>query len=208
MNSAALMEVYPYALKRGKRLVRFNHQGAEDIAHDAIISLLEAGHGDMPAKFMMKDLKFRTATAASGRSMDRLAVSFDGFDQIAPAATTDPLFVRRVMAVVDTMLPRDQEIFRLRVFEDLTSEEVAEHLGISKSLVDKRFPAACRQLQEAFGVELETIRETTLTLRHDDGRQVSGIRKEVAAEIGSNHRIISKLVTGDKRSWHGWRVVR
>ena len=50
--------------------------------------------------------------------------------------------------VLDTLPPRDREVFRLRCFEGLGSYEVAERLGCEPNAVDQAYHRAKRRLRD------------------------------------------------------------
>jgi RNA polymerase sigma factor (sigma-70 family) len=58
----------------------------------------------------------------------------------------------RVLAALATLADTDQELLRLRVWEGLSSAEIAVALGIRASAVDMRLSRARRRLERALGV--------------------------------------------------------
>lgn len=60
-----------------------------------------------------------------------------------------------------TLSPSDQEILRLRAWEELTSAEIGVVLGISVTAVDMRMSRARRRLEQALdSAEVATLRTT------------------------------------------------
>jgi RNA polymerase sigma-70 factor (ECF subfamily) len=56
----------------------------------------------------------------------------------------------RLRAALDAMEPLDREVLALRHFEELSNNEVAEVLGISKDAASKRHVRALKRLKEIF----------------------------------------------------------
>jgi RNA polymerase sigma-70 factor (ECF subfamily) len=54
----------------------------------------------------------------------------------------------RLQDVLNSMGPLDREVLALRHFEELTNNEVAEALGISKAAASKRYVQALRRLRK------------------------------------------------------------
>jgi RNA polymerase sigma-70 factor (ECF subfamily) len=57
-----------------------------------------------------------------------------------------------LVAALDTLRPADQEILRLRAYEELTLPEIAEVLGCSVDAAKKRSARAMRRLRKAAGL--------------------------------------------------------
>ena len=55
---------------------------------------------------------------------------------------------QRLQGILDTMEPVDREVIALRHFEQLTSEETAVVLGMSKSGASSRYIRAMKRLKE------------------------------------------------------------
>ena len=67
----------------------------------------------------------------------------------ADQAVDAKLRLERLIAVLDTLPPRVQQVFRLHKFDGLSHKEVAERLGLSRSSVEKHMITALRALVEA-----------------------------------------------------------
>ena len=68
---------------------------------------------------------------------------------------------RMVLEALERLRPDDQEILRLRVWEDLSRHEVAEVLGVTPPAADMRYNRAAKRLARAldeagFGPQLST----------------------------------------------------
>jgi RNA polymerase sigma-70 factor (ECF subfamily) len=61
-----------------------------------------------------------------------------------------------LVAALETLRPADQEILRLRAYEELTLPEIAEVLGCSVDAAKKRSARALRRLRKAAGVGTES----------------------------------------------------
>lgn len=55
----------------------------------------------------------------------------------------------KLQEVLNTMKSNDREILALRHFEELSNEEIAQVLGITKSSASKRYMRAIMRLREA-----------------------------------------------------------
>ncbi|MEM1227038.1 MAG: sigma-70 family RNA polymerase sigma factor [Planctomycetota bacterium] len=63
----------------------------------------------------------------------------------------------RVKLALDQMAEKDREVIALRHFEELSTEETAEILGLTRSGVLKRYTRVLRKLREAFGSDSEVL---------------------------------------------------
>lgn len=61
----------------------------------------------------------------------------------------------RLEMALDKMDEKDREVIALRHFEELSTEETAEILGITRSGVLKRYTRALRKLRDAIGMDLD-----------------------------------------------------
>ena len=57
----------------------------------------------------------------------------------------------RIQAALDEMAPLDREVLALRHFEEMSNDEVAQALGISKDAASKRHIRALVRLREVLG---------------------------------------------------------
>lgn len=57
--------------------------------------------------------------------------------------------LQRIIAAIEAMPPKRQEVFRLSRFDGLKNTEIAAHLGISKSMVEKHLAEALKDLRRA-----------------------------------------------------------
>jgi RNA polymerase sigma-70 factor (ECF subfamily) len=90
----------------------------------------------------------------AGRVVALRAVDDEGPDE--RAASGDDRVLRALASLPDT----DQELLRLRAWEDLSSAEIAIVLGIRPSAVDMRLSRARRRLEQALGMA-ETMTSDT-----------------------------------------------
>lgn len=82
-----------------------------------------------------------TQLAASSTSIDR---------QLVQAEVQG-----RLQQALDEMEEKDREVIAMRHFEELSTEEIAEILNLTRSGVLKRYTRALRKLRDAIGVDLE-----------------------------------------------------
>ena len=66
----------------------------------------------------------------------------------ADQAVDARLRLEKIVAVLNGLPPRVQEVFRLHKFEGLSHKEVADRLGLSRSSVEKHMITALRRLVE------------------------------------------------------------
>ena len=59
-------------------------------------------------------------------------------------------FMRKYEALVDTLTPAQQQIFRMRFNEDLSTKEIAERLNISRKTVQNQLAKSVLQLRTSF----------------------------------------------------------
>ncbi len=73
------------------------------------------------------------------RGGDRLRISFDDQIVLSPRHDDDLLSVDQLLGELQEIDPRQAKIVELRFFGGMTSAEVAEYLGISKSTADREW---------------------------------------------------------------------
>lgn len=59
-------------------------------------------------------------------------------------------FIEKYEALINTLTPAQQQIFRLRFNEDLTTKEIAERLNISRKTVQNQLTKSVHQLRASF----------------------------------------------------------
>lgn len=69
---------------------------------------------------------------------------------------------RRVAAAVGRLKPTDREIVRLDAWEDLTREEIAEAMGMTRAAVDQRIHRAYEKLSRALAPMINPIHSPPL----------------------------------------------
>jgi RNA polymerase sigma factor (sigma-70 family) len=85
------------------------------------------------------------------------------WSEAAPDPTTHMEGDRTVLEALATLSPSDQEILRLRAWEELTSAEIAVVLGISVTAVDMRLSRARRRFEHA--LDSATVTTPGMTAR-------------------------------------------
>lgn len=73
------------------------------------------------------------------RGGERQRITFDDQIMLSPQHDEDLLAVDQLLAELQTVDPRQAQIVELRFFGGMTSSEVAEYLGISKSTADREW---------------------------------------------------------------------
>jgi len=125
---------------------------AEDLAQDTWLRLAT---GAVPATVASpQGYVFRVAgnlaldRLRQDRSRSRVMAAHppdDGVADVAPGAERGLAARQRLamlMAAVEELPPRCREVFVLRRFEDLTQDEIARRLGISRNMVEKHLRRA------------------------------------------------------------------
>lgn len=79
--------------------------------------------------------------------LDGEAQEADPADRLHSARTLES-----IIAAVESMPPKRQEVFKLSRFEGLKNQDIAERLNISKSMVEKHLAAALQDLRAALTV--------------------------------------------------------
>ena len=74
----------------------------------------------------------------------------------APAPAGDPAGRLDLYAAIDRLSPQEQAIIRLRFFEDMKLEEVAQVTGTNLNTVKSRLYKSLRKLRELTGEEVST----------------------------------------------------
>jgi RNA polymerase sigma-70 factor (ECF subfamily) len=119
------------------------------LVHEAFIRLIDQSHVDwkgrthflaIGAKAMRRILvdharQRRRAKRGGGRQR----ISFDEQIMLSPQHDEDLLSVDELLADLEDIDPRQAKIVELRFFGGMTSAEVAEYLGVSKSTVDREW---------------------------------------------------------------------
>ncbi len=74
----------------------------------------------------------------------------------APAPTGDPADRLDLYAAIDRLSPQEQAVIRLRFFEDMKLEEIAQVTGANLNTVKSRLYKSLRKLRELTGEEVAT----------------------------------------------------
>lgn len=105
------------------------------------------------SNLMLDRLRSRKRAAGRDAEWRRTHHVEGGLEDIADAPSADEVVagrqrLARVIKAVDELPAPVRTVFRMHKFEGLGHKEVAERLGISKSLVEKHMIAALRHLSE------------------------------------------------------------
>lgn len=144
-------------------LCRFtaNRADAEDILSDVFMKMLEQGEQQLAVEgFEWRPWLFRVATnsAISRFRQQRIRALFTrkGAEQPAPVIKgNDPVETiqdaERVRAAIRSLRPKLKTVLIMRVYQDLSYEEIAAAAGINVGTVKSRLNEAKRQLKELLG---------------------------------------------------------
>lgn len=155
------MEAYaryaPALLRKGQRILG-NRQDAEDVVHGIFVELLSRGMTEANLPYLYRAVTNRCASLLRDRgTRARLRERYD-------ESLRGPVRTRCDEAVIGLDLleklaerlgQRDLEILLCRFFDDLTQEEIAETLALSRKTVTQRLSRireAVRALAAANGV--------------------------------------------------------
>lgn len=78
----------------------------------------------------------------------------DEIAEIRPSAETEVDFkqrINRLERAIETLPERQREVFLLHKYEELSHAEIAERLGVSKSMVEKHMMKALAHLRDSLG---------------------------------------------------------
>jgi RNA polymerase sigma factor (sigma-70 family) len=145
---------------------------AIDLAQESCARVLSAQHAGQ-AVLDMRALLYRTARnllidqhrRAEVRRHDDLDTLPEAQLPAAPRhlqpeeALASQQGVRAYLATIETLPPRCREAFVLHVFDELSHAQIARHMGISVSMVEKhvvRGMAACRLCERELNGDSET----------------------------------------------------
>jgi RNA polymerase sigma-70 factor (ECF subfamily) len=105
----------------------------------------------------------RRVLSNQSRGFHRRGRLYTKLNSLGVAPVTDPLHVvvqstddRIVFDAVQRLKPTDREIVMLDVWEDLTRQEIAEVMGMTRAAVDQRIHRAYQKLARALQPVLET----------------------------------------------------
>jgi RNA polymerase sigma-70 factor (ECF subfamily) len=137
---------------------------AEDITQDIATRIMEMTEQTLTdvtnpvafiyrvgANLMLDRAKSRQRSAARDHDWSRLQTARSGPEPVADLPAADDVAHARqrllqVLSIVETLRPQCRRAFRLHKLEGLSHAEVAAHLGISRSAVEKHISHALRTL--------------------------------------------------------------
>lgn len=132
----AVTDAYNYARRRGDRLSKCSWRDGDDIAQSYIVRVLERGFQDMGVKFLMNDARFQSS------AMSRLK-GFDGRGEIvqddmpSDFSIPDFMMIESARRIASGLSHKYETLFDCIYMNDMTLDETASYMGMSKSWVDK-----------------------------------------------------------------------
>ncbi|MDR2306507.1 MAG: sigma-70 family RNA polymerase sigma factor [Paucimonas sp.] len=130
-----------------------NRQAAEDVAHDAYLRVLERGEGEQiehPRAFLYRtalNLVIDRHRRQQVRQVEPLEVLDHDERWHSPAPTQHMQLDQRLALMqraLDELAPVCRDSFLLRKLDGLSHPQIAERLGISRSLVEKHIVNAMK----------------------------------------------------------------
>jgi RNA polymerase sigma factor (sigma-70 family) len=145
---------YEELVRTWRRKLDSRHD-AEDIAHDAVVRVLEAdGAAVLQPRAYLHQTARNVAIDAFRRRAAHETVPLDAVED-APAADGDPdaaLRASRMLSALEGALAelplKCRQVFVWQRVAGLTQAEIAQRLGLSKNMVEKYMIRAMRHLRE------------------------------------------------------------
>ena len=161
----ALYEQYGYAVHRRCLHILGSASEADDAVQEVFIRVIKYGatrSGEAPLPWLYRiasrvcfdRLDRRRAYAAPTEAERALAAQ-----QAAQAGHLAPEDIRAIAEVLETCSPPVREVAVLYHFDQLTQEEVAAHVGVSRKTVKQRLAKFMAAARKQFGVVSATAKE-------------------------------------------------
>ena len=137
---------------------RVGRQEASDLLQDTFVRVLQSD----AAAIVDEDAYLRTTALNLARDFSRRAktaakyftpaevpldIAEAGLDPLQTCEATEK--VRQLYEAIDSLTPRCREVFVLRRFHDLSPDDIAKRLGISRNMVEKHLRLALERCRAA-----------------------------------------------------------
>ncbi|MDB4958283.1 MAG: polymerase sigma-54 factor RpoN [Myxococcales bacterium] len=142
----------PALVRKAERILR-SREDATDIVHTLFVDLLPRWNRDVDLPYLYRAITNRCLNALRDRGtrarlLEREQLSAAPVGRVRLDDTV--VGIRLIAALTEKLDPSHLEVLVARFVDDMTQEEIAEHLGISRKTVGKR---------------LDRIREEVVALR-------------------------------------------
>ncbi|NMB76071.1 MAG: sigma-70 family RNA polymerase sigma factor [Myxococcales bacterium] len=138
------MEIYhryaPALLRKGQRILG-NRQDAEDVVHGIFVELLSRGVTEADLPYLYRAVTNRCASLLRDRgTRARLRERYDESLRGPVRTRCDEMVIGLDLLekLAERLGQRDLEVLVCRYFDDLTQEEIAHTLALSRKTVTKR----------------------------------------------------------------------
>lgn len=136
------------------RVMLYDPQESKDVVSDVFARLLRDGR--IPAKektedYLMTAVRNRCRDVLVHKSVRKRVEKLFLQDSTYISSSSDDDRLERLMQFIDAELsPLSQQIFRLRFLREMTYEEVAQQMGVSKVTVYNHLSHSLRRIREYF----------------------------------------------------------
>lgn len=136
------------------RVMLYDPQESKDVVSDVFARLLRDGR--IPAKektegYLMTAVRNRCRDVLTHKSVRKRVEKLFLQDSTYISSSSDDDRLERLMQFIDAELsPLSQQIFRLRFLREMTYEEVAQQMGVSKVTVYNHLSHSLRRIREHF----------------------------------------------------------
>lgn len=228
-NEELLLAMMPYARSAARR-VRFKFGIEEDdtfqyILLDCWLKIDQAATMENPILWLRRNMRFSISDVLQDRfrnkknsMMQQMPVFVDDDGSVlemevpAPQRDCDVLLMDKVARSLHAKGPKVVKSFHDVHLLGLSRKEVAVDMGISVTRVDQHLGVAVEAVCAVTGVPPEQRlmrpqRDTNVyTLKHADGREITGDRKTLMGESGLPSGSLGSLLVGRRKHYSGWRV--
>ena len=150
-------EMYRRHYARMYRLARvmlYDSQESKDVVSDVFARLLRDGR--LPAKekteaYLLTAVRNRCRDVLAHKSVRERVAKLFLQDSVYISSISDDDRLERLMQFIEaTLPPLSQQIFRLRFLREMSYEEVAQQVGVSKVTVYNHLSQSLRRIREYF----------------------------------------------------------
>jgi RNA polymerase sigma-70 factor (ECF subfamily) len=137
---AAYRAYGPALVRKAQRLLR-NREDAIDIVHALFVELIPKWHRDVDLAYLYKAVTNRCLNAIRDRATRERLLAREG-GAVAPVGRVrledEVMGVGLLAALGERLDHGHMEVLVARFVDDMTQEEIADHLGLSRKTIGKR----------------------------------------------------------------------